>query len=63
MKTINLKTAAAATFLALATLAALPAHAADCPQTTTASGGEAKAQVQKSTIDEQRRWFEMYGGA
>jgi len=27
------------------------------------SGAETKAQVQKSTIDEQRRWFEMYGGA
>ncbi|SEG10505.1 hypothetical protein [Thauera chlorobenzoica] len=61
MKATTYKLAAVAMLFAFAAIAAMPAHAGDCPQNTTASASAAKSQVQKSAFDGQSRLLEMYG--
>lgn len=62
MKT-TIRNSAAAMLFAIATMTTVPAHAADCPQATAAPASETKAPSQKATVNQDRVWFEMYGGA
>lgn len=64
MKAITFKSAVTASFLALIAATAIPAQAADCDDAHKASASESKSQPKMpQTQEEQRRWFELYGGA
>ncbi len=61
MKAMTYKLAAVAMLFAFSAIVAMPAHAGDCPQNTTASSSTANSQVQKTAGDGQSRLLEMYG--